>query len=341
VQRCEDAIQVYEQIPDASPLRRNADIQIGNCLDALDRPDEAAEHISRVVDADPSDLEAVVELGNVFRGRNRFAEAAAAYSRGIASISDPMKVDWRIYYFRGVSLERSKRWAEAEADFKQALAINPNQPQVLNYLGYSWVDMGVNLGPALDMIKTAVDLRPNDGYIVDSLGWAFYKLGRYDEAVEQLERAVELRPEDPVINDHLGDAYWQVGRKREAVFQWTHARDLKPDETELPKIVKKIEQGLPPAPGSKTRGAASETLNESSEKTQDESAEIASTDASMPLEPKSVTVEQGDSLWTIADRVYGNAELYIRIFEANRDRLRDPDRIYPGMQLTLPAGEPN
>ena len=115
---------------------------------------------------------------------------------------------------------------------------------MLNYLGYSWVDMGINLDEGLDMIRSAVDQRPNDGYIVDSLGWAYYRLGRYQEAVEQLERAAELRPEDPVINDHLGDAYWQVGRKLEATFQWNHARDLDPEPADLEKIVKKLESGL-------------------------------------------------------------------------------------------------
>jgi tetratricopeptide (TPR) repeat protein len=244
-QRCEEATSVYARIPDTSSLRSVADIQSGLCLDELDRVDEAAAHVKRVVDGDPSNLEAVMALGNIYRAHNRFDEAADAYSRGIATIADKAKADWRIFYFRGVSYERSKHWPEAEADFKQALTINPNQPQVLNYLGYSWVDMGMNLDQALNMIKTAVDLRPNDGYIVDSLGWAYFKLGRYDDAVTQLERAVELKPEDSVINDHLGDAFWRVGRKLEATFQWHHAKDLGPDPEERDKIVKKLESGMP------------------------------------------------------------------------------------------------
>jgi tetratricopeptide (TPR) repeat protein len=244
-QRCEDATAIYARIPDASPLRPVADIQSGLCLDELDRVDEAATHVKRVVDADPANLEAVMALGNIYRAHNRFTEAADAYTRGIGAIVDKSKADWRIFYFRGVSYERSKHWPEAEDDFKQALQINPNQPQVLNYLGYSWVDMGMNLDQALNMIKTAVDLRPNDGYIVDSLGWAYFKLGRYNEAVTQLERAVELKPEDSVINDHLGDAFWRVGRKLEATFQWRHAKDLGPDPEERDKIVKKLESGMP------------------------------------------------------------------------------------------------
>ena len=243
-ERCEDAITVYDQIPDASILKRNADIQAGLCLDALDRTDEAAKRLTKVIDADPEDLDAVAALGNIYRGRERFKEAAEVYSRGIATIADPDASHWRLYYFRGVANERSKNWTQAEQDLQEALKLNPDQPQVLNYLGYSWVDMGTNLDEGLEMIRKAVDERPNDGYIVDSLGWAYYRLGRFDEAVEQLERAAELRPEDPVINDHLGDAYWQVGRKLEATFQWNHARDLDPEPADLEKIVKKLESGL-------------------------------------------------------------------------------------------------
>jgi Flp pilus assembly protein TadD len=108
------------------------------------------------------------------------------------------------------------------------------------------------------MIKTAVELRPTDGYIVDSLGWVYYRLGRYEEAVTELERAIELRPADPVINDHLGDAYWKVGRRNEARFQWNHARDLDPEEDELPKILDKIENGLPDPANTDAANAASD-----------------------------------------------------------------------------------
>ena len=137
---------------------------------------------------------------------------------------------------RGIAYERTRQWDKAEPNFRKALELFPDQPQVLNYLGYSWVDMNMNLEEGLEMIRKAVDLRPQDGYIVDSLGWAYYRLGRYDEAVEELEKAVRLRPEDPTINDHLGDAYWRVGRKLEAQFQWNHARDLKPEPDDLEKI---------------------------------------------------------------------------------------------------------
>ncbi len=143
--------------------------------------------------ADPDDIEASIELGNIYRSNDRFADAAAAYSRGINAVGTPEKTDWRIYYYRGVALERAKQWPQAEADFKQALALNPDQPQVLNYLGYSWVDRGENLDEALGMIKKAVSLSPNDGYIVDSLGWAYHRLKRDPEAVTTLENAIELK----------------------------------------------------------------------------------------------------------------------------------------------------
>jgi tetratricopeptide (TPR) repeat protein len=242
--RCEDAIDIYGRIPEASGLRRTADIQSSICLDSLDRTDEATKTLTKLIDANPADIDAVVALGNIYRGRERFAEAAQVYTRGIDTIAKPTAADWRLFYFRGVASERSKNWDQAEADLKKALELNPDQPQVLNYLGYSWVDMGRNLDEGLNMIRSAVDQRPNDGYIVDSLGWAYYRLGRYDEAVTQLERAVELKPEDSVINDHLGDAYWKVGRKLEATFQWSHARDLDPEPVNLDKIVKKLENGL-------------------------------------------------------------------------------------------------
>ena len=157
----------------------------------------------------------------------------------------PDRSHWTLFYFRGISFERSKQWPRAEADFKKALELFPDQPLVLNYLGYSWVDKGINLDEAFKMLRRAVDLKPTDGYIVDSLGWAHYKLGHYDEALRELEKAIELKPADPVVNDHLGDAYWRNNRKVEAGFQWNHARDMNPEADDLPNILKKIETGLP------------------------------------------------------------------------------------------------
>ena len=186
-------------------------------------------------------------LGNIERGRKKFADCAADLFAGHrrAAGDATRRTTGSTYYFRGICEERSKQWAKAEADMQKALELQPEQPHVLNYLGYSWIDQGINLDEGMKMIKRAVDQRPDDGYIVDSLGWAYYRIGNYEEAVKNLERAIDLKPEDPTINDHLGDAYWRVGRTLEARFQWAHARDLKPEPEELPKIEAKIENGLP------------------------------------------------------------------------------------------------
>jgi len=239
------AIDVYERIPANSPLHHNAAIQMATNLDALDRSDEAEKHLNALIEDHPDDLEAIMALGNVLRGHKKFAECSDVYSKAAALIPHPEKANWVVFYFRGICYERSKQWPKAEADLKKALELFPEQPHVLNYLGYSWIDRGVNLDQGMDMIKRAVQQRPDDGYIVDSLGWAYYRTGNYEEAVKQLERAIELKPEDPTINDHLGDAYWHVGRVLEARFQWAHARDLKPDPEDLPKIEAKLKNGLP------------------------------------------------------------------------------------------------
>jgi len=239
------AIKVYEHIPPNSPLHRNAAIQMAANLDALERSDEAEKHLTALIKEHPDDQEAIMALGNILRGHKKFAECADVYSKGVAALGNPDKPNWVTFYFRGICYERSKQWPKAQADLQKALELFPEQPHVLNYLGYSWIDQGVNLDEGMAMIKRAVQQRPDDGYIVDSLGWAYFRLANYDEAVKQLERAIELKPEDPTINDHLGDAYWRIGRVLEARFQWAHARDLKPDPEDLPKIEAKLKDGLP------------------------------------------------------------------------------------------------
>jgi len=244
------ANKTYERVLLNSPLHRNAQIQLALNLDSLDRTDEAKASLEKLIAANPGDLEAIMALGNVLRGRKQFAECADVYSKGVDTISKPEKSNWVIYYFRGICFERAKQWAKAEVDLKKSLELFPDQPHVLNYLGYSWIDQGINLDEGMRMIKRSVEQRADDGYIVDSLGWAYYRLGNMDEAVKQLERAVELKPEDPTINDHLGDAYWRVERVLEARFQWSHARDLKPEPEDLVKIEAKLKSGLPDDTGS-------------------------------------------------------------------------------------------
>jgi Flp pilus assembly protein TadD len=237
------AIKAYERVPLGSALKRNAQIQMASDLDTLNRSDEAKENLLALLKRS-DDPEATLALGNILRGQKKFAECADAYSHAITKLMHPEKSDWTLYYFRGICYERSKQWPKAESDLKKALELFPEQPHVLNYLGYSWIDQGIHLDEGLAMIKKAVQQRPDDGYIIDSLGWAYFRLSNYDEAAKQLEHAIELKPEDPTINDHLGDVYWRVGRVLEARFQWAHARDLKPEPDELPKIEVKLKNGL-------------------------------------------------------------------------------------------------
>ncbi|MDH5797960.1 MAG: tetratricopeptide repeat protein, partial [Paracoccaceae bacterium] len=183
-------------------------------------------------------------LGDVLRRLERNVEAVAAYDKAVALHEASGQENWLVYFTRGISLERIGEWERSEADLRKALELRPDQPQVLNYLGYSLVELQVKLDEALDMIARAVDARPNDGYITDSLGWVLYRLGRYDEAVGHMERATELMPVDPIVNDHLGDVYWAVGRYREARFQWERAMSFEPEEKDAMRIRRKLEVGL-------------------------------------------------------------------------------------------------
>ncbi|MER8850461.1 tetratricopeptide repeat protein [Mesorhizobium australicum] len=242
----EGAIALYRRIPDTSPLKEISDLQLGLNLADLDRHDEAITHLKAFVEAHPNDMRAYLALGGVYSSKDDFRSAANLYDKAVEVLKTPTAANWNIFYQRGIAYERLKEWPKAEPNFRKALELQPDQPQVLNYLGYSWVDMNTNLKEGLEMIQKAVDLRPSDGYIVDSLGWAYFRLGRFDDAVREMERAVSLKPEDPVLNDHLGDAYWRVGRKLEATFQWNQARDLKPDPDVLATLQQKLMKGLPP-----------------------------------------------------------------------------------------------
>ncbi len=246
------AVQTFSSVPEGSALHDNAAIQAAVNLDHLERTDEAIATLNAFIDKNPKHFDANVTLGNIQRSHEKWQDAITSYSRALDLVPEVAVNHWILFYFRGIAYERSKEWDLAEPDFLKALELMPDQPAVLNYLGYSWIEKGLNLKKAIEMVAKAVELRPNDGYIVDSLGWAHYQLGEFEEAVKHLERAVELRPEDPVINDHLGDAYWRVGRKLEAKFQWRHAKDNKPTEKDLKVIEQKLLKGLPdvdsPAP---------------------------------------------------------------------------------------------
>jgi len=251
MKQTERANEAYALIPANSPLKLNADIQIGLNLEQMGKGEEALKHLDAAMKAHPDDIDVVTALGNVQRSRKKYEEAAETYSKAIALIGDrPQANYWTTYYFRGTAYERAKQWDKAEADLKKALELVPaSQPgaraQVLNYLAYSWVDQNMHIDEAFAMLKQAVDASPRDGMIIDSLGWAYYRLGRWDDAVRELEKAIELKPGDPTINDHLGDAYWRAGRRLEGKFQWQHAKDLNPEPEELAKINDKLANGLP------------------------------------------------------------------------------------------------
>jgi tetratricopeptide (TPR) repeat protein len=249
--RSREAIAAYRTVPEDSPFSWIVRLRVADELQALDETDMALAELDRLAAERPDSYEPLSRKGNLLRVEERFAEAVEAYDGAIERLEQHGAIEprhWSLLYFRGIALERSDQWERAEADFKQALGLQPEQPYVMNYLAYSWVEKKQNLDEAEAMLERAVKLRPRDGYIVDSLGWVYFRLGRFDEAVVQLERAVELRPQDPTINDHLGDALWQVGRKNEARFQWHRALSLDPEEDEVPVIEKKIKQGMPVPP---------------------------------------------------------------------------------------------
>ena len=249
--RREDAIYVLKQVPDSSPFYVSARGQLAWALRRENRNDEALRVADQAMKHHPHrDLK--IQLGDLFRSLDRHGEAGYLFDQIIKQDqADGRATDWRVLYARGAARERMGRWPEAEADLLSALDIAPNEPSLLNYLGYSWIDRGINMDRGFELIRKAVSLRPHSGMIVDSLGWAHYKRGEYEEAVRYLERAVELEPGDPVLNDHLGDAYWRVGRRLEAGFQWRRSLSLQPDDSAANKTRAKLDNGLPDDTGAR------------------------------------------------------------------------------------------
>jgi len=241
----EESLAILAEFPPNSPYSWSARLRVAANLEMLDRTDEAVAQLKNMSSEAPTRAGADMQLGDLLRAKKRFNEAVDAYDEAIRRLrASGMPERWSLYYSRGIALERSGQWKPSEADLLHALELKPDQPLVLNYLGYSWIDRGENLERGLKMIEKAVELRPEDGYIVDSLGWAHYRLGDYSNAVEYLEKAIELVPEDPTINDHLGDAYWQSGRPSEARFQWRRALQFGPEADEIKPIEAKLDRGL-------------------------------------------------------------------------------------------------
>lgn len=249
LERFDLATEVYDTVPRDDPAFHAAELGRAEALRRSGREDAAIEVLRQLSESHGHLPLVHVTLGDTLRGMERFDEAIGPYNKAVDLIDTPEEQHWIIYFARGISYERTGQWEKAEADFRKALELRPEQPQVLNYLGYSFLEMQTNYDEALDLIERAVALRPDSGYIIDSLGWGLYRLGRYDEAVGHMEKAVERMPIDPVVNDHLGDVYWAVGRKREAEFQWQRALSFTNAETNTgdvdpDRIRRKLEIGL-------------------------------------------------------------------------------------------------
>lgn len=245
--RHEQAIDTFSLIAPGSPFAIDAILGAAASDAALRRLDEAIRRLEPIVGADPANVRIALTIGSLYLSTQRFEEAVAALAPPIEAMDGPDGNSWRLYYIRGSALDRLGRWEEAEDDLRIALILSPDQPEVLNHLGYSMVIYGGDIDEALGYIQRAVAARPDAGYIIDSLGWAYFHLGRYEEAVAELERAVELEPNHPEVAEHLGDAYWRVGRQFEAVFQWRHALEFDPPEDAVERLQEKITNGLPDA----------------------------------------------------------------------------------------------
>lgn len=238
------AVETYSLFKPDDPEFVTAEIGRAGALQAQDKTDAALETLQTLARSNGNLVSVQFALGDILRIEERFDEAEVAYTAAIDLVGEITPDEWILYFYRGISHEQSKDWAAAETDFRAALKLNPSQPQVLNYLGYGLVDRGEKLDEALGMIERAVAADPQKGYIIDSLAWAYFRLGRYDDALEPMEKASVLEPVDPVVTDHLGDIYWMVGRKLEARFQWRRALSFEPTEKDALRIRSKLEIGL-------------------------------------------------------------------------------------------------
>lgn len=256
------ATESYASLASDSPAYVLAELGRANALYSDDRQDAAVEVLTALskTHGDVSIVHST--LGDMLSRTEKREEAVAAYTRAIEVNGIGHRNNWRIFYARGIVKEREDDLIGMERDFRQALELSPNQPDILNYLGYSLVEQRIKLDEALEMIQTAVKESPDSGYITDSLGWIYYRLGRFDEAVAPMERAVELLPVDPIVNDHLGDVYWKVGREREAEFQWKRALSFEPEEAEAERIRAKLARGLTLVLEEEAKAGTTQTAND-------------------------------------------------------------------------------
>lgn len=252
----DQAIKSYSMVPESSYLHMKAQISLAGVYNHKDDIEAAKKHLLFLAEKHKERArEPMLALSDMLMDRKRFGEAVDVLSSLISEIKTPEETDWLVYYARGISYERSKKWDLAEADFMKALELSPDQPDVLNYLGYSWLTLDINIDKAEKMLKTAITARPNDAHIIDSYGWALYKMKRYEEATEYIERANLMTPYDPTTNDHLGDVYWATGRETEGRYQWQRALKYNPEPEEIDKIRAKL--GLSPVADNSKKDAES------------------------------------------------------------------------------------
>jgi tetratricopeptide (TPR) repeat protein len=251
------AIKEHEKLSDSQPQFFASELGRAEALRSSGKEMAAIEVLVELTRQYPNSANSFSILGHHYRRIEAYDKAEVSYREAIKLYEAKGEAGWFLYYVRGITRERLDLWGLAEKDFRKALSLNPTQPQVLNYLGYSLIEKNSNLDEALDMIERAVKESPDSGYIVDSLGWGYYKLGQYEKAVPNLERAAELMPVDPIVNDHLGDVYWMVGRKTEAEFQWRRALSFDPETEEIERIKKKLKVGLTQVLMEETKGTGS------------------------------------------------------------------------------------
>ncbi len=238
------AEEAYAAVPRDSSEYKNANIGRAEVLRKKGDIAGATDILEALAKEFPQDINVLNALGDIYRGADNYKDAIQAYSLAIDLLENPPAGYWVLYYARGISYEQTDQWPEAEADLRRALELSPDQPQVLNYIGYSFLEMRENLDEAQKMIETAAARMPDNGYIIDSLGWMFYRLGKFEQAVAPMEKAVRLMPDDPIINDHFGDVLWKVGRKREAAFQWRRSLSFNPEPEDAARTLRKLEVGL-------------------------------------------------------------------------------------------------
>lgn len=257
------ALEQYKAIPENHPDFLNAQHASAELLYENGRMDEAVTLLTALYEK-YKNPDSMIRIGDLYRSKEDYRKAVEIYNRVADGLPDPLPgTYWDLLYSRGMAYERLGDWSKAETDLQAALKFQPDHPYIMNYLAYGWADQGLHLQEALEMLKKASSLRPNDGFITDSLGWVYYMTGHYAEAVPHLEQAVQLMPYDPTINDHLGDAYWRVDRKVEARFQWERARNYSKDPVQAEKMDEKLANGLDPVKATQQAKAPvdSESIN--------------------------------------------------------------------------------